>query len=138
MISDPEARVYTFVTAQAKKAFPKLSCSSLPENAPSSFPYALVVMTDEYDVRRTLTSTHENEYRHVTFEVNAYSAATSGRKSEAKAVSRAFAQAFKTLGFVETAGGQPIDLTDDSKRAIARYFCRFEAAVGPDGAFHTP
>lgn len=137
MAPDIESRVYTYVTKAARAAYPKLTCSSWAENVPSSFPYALVCMTDEYDVARTETSTHDNEYRHVTFEVNVYSAAASGRKSEARAISRTIARAFKVYGFVETAGGRPMDLTDDSKRAIARYFCRFEGAVSPDGIVYT-
>ncbi|MDD6566985.1 MAG: hypothetical protein PUF11_09425 [Parafannyhessea umbonata] len=136
MSKDVEPGVYTFVTKWAKQRHPKLTCSSWADNVPSEFPYALVCMTDEHDLSRTLNSSHANEYRHVTFEVNCYSAATSGRKYEAKAISRTFADAFKALGFVQTAGGQPIDLTDGSNRTIARYFCRFEANVSDGGTIH--
>lgn len=128
-MSDIETEVYDSVTSYARAEFPGLVTTSWPDAAPASYPFASVIQTDEYDVRPTLTSSHENEARHVTFEVNVYSAKVPGRKQEAKAISAAIARRFKGLGFVQTAGGQPLDLTDQSKRAVARYFSRFEAAV---------
>lgn len=133
MAPDIENAVYTAVTGKVKSIHSTLSTSSWQDAVPSSFPFALVCQTDEYDVQRTLNSSHSNEFRHVVFEVNVYSASKKGRKSEAKAIARDFAAAFRSLGFIETAGGHPVDLTDDSNRLIARYFCRFEASVSDGG-----
>lgn len=129
MSRDYEAEVYDDVSRFAKAAFPGLHTSSWPEPTEVEYPLATIVQTDEYDVRSTLTSSHDNEARHLTFEVNVYSARASGRKQEAKAITRAICDRFRGLGFVQTAGGQPLDLTDRDRRAVARLFCRFEAAV---------
>lgn len=133
MSPDIESAVYTATTKQVKSLHKGLTTSSWQDEAPSSFPFALVCQTDEYDIPRTSTSSHANEFRRVVFEVNVYSASRRGRKAEAKAIARDFAEAFRALGFIETAGGRPIDLTDDSNRLIARYFCRFEASVSEAG-----
>lgn len=129
MSRDYEAEIYDDVSKLAKAAHAGLHTSSWPEPAEVEYPLATIVQTDDYDVRRTLTSSHGNEARHLTFEVNVYSAKATGRKREAKAISRTIADRFKALGFVQTAGGQPLDLTDESQRAVARYFGRYEAAV---------
>lgn len=132
MSRDYEAEVYDAVSGYAKSRHPTLHTSSWPEPAQVEYPLATIVQTDDYDVRRTLTSGHTNEARHLTYEVNVYSALPSGRKQEAKAISRTIADRFKALGFVRTAGGQPLDLTDESQRAVARYLSRFEAEVQND------
>lgn len=137
MIPDIEAEVFDAVSSHARGLFPALETSSWPEAVPESYPFASIMQTDQYEVARTLTSDHENEFSHVTFEVNVYSADTRDRKGEAKAISRAIAERFRALGFVQTAGGQPLDLTDTQQRTVARYFSRFEAAT--DGTtIHNP
>ena len=134
MSRDIESEVFTLVTDAVMAEYPKLQCSSWPNSAPASFPFAQVTMTGERDVAKTRTSRRANEFRRVTFDVNVYSAAGKTRKSEAKAISRSFASAFRNIGFTETAGGQPLDLTDEStNRTVARYFCRFEATVSETG-----
>lgn len=129
MIPDIEAEVFDAVSSYATGLFPALETSSWPEAVPESYPFASIMQTDDYDVSRTLNSSHVGEARHVTFEVNVYSADPRDRKGEAKAISRAIAERFKALGFVQTAGGEPLDLTDPQQRTVARYFSRFEAAV---------
>lgn len=126
---DVESYVYSTVTKAAKAMFPTLTTASWTDVVEPKFPFALVQQTDDFDVRSTLNSTHSNEARHVTFEVNVYSDKARGRKAEAKSISSYIALVFKSLGFVETAGGSPIDLTDEQNRHLARYMCRFEASV---------
>lgn len=136
-MADIENRVYSTISALAKAQFPTLTTASWPDSTITDFPYALIIMTDSPDIKQTLTSTHENEATHVTFEVNVYSNATSGRKAEAKSIAQFIAAKFKFFGFTQTAGGQPLDLTDTNNQMIARYYSRFEAAIDAEGLIHT-
>lgn len=133
---DVESYVFDTVSKAAKKKFSTLKTASWNSATEPEFPFAMIQQTDDYDVQSTLNSTHANEARRVTFEVNVYSDKANGRKAEAKSISAYIAQVFKSLGFVETAGGSPIDLTDEQNRHLARYMSRFEASVQNDEIFN--
>ena len=136
MVVDYEAEIYDAVSSAAKEQFPELKTASWAAAIPASFPFAHIVQTEDYDYSPSLTSSHANEARHLTFEVNVYSDKASGRKAEAKSISLFIAQVFKALGFVQTLGGRPLDLTDTRDRAIARYMSRYEGLVHND-TIHT-
>lgn len=121
--------VYDTVSTSAKEAFPALNTASWYGATPPSFPFAYIVQTQDVDWQPSLTSNHENEAYEVTFEVNVYSDLASGRKQEAKAISNRIAAIFKALGFRQTLGGNPVDLTDEKNRTLARYLSRYEAKV---------
>lgn len=131
-MADYEAAIYDAVSSAAKAEFETLKTASWPAAVPASFPFAYIVQTEDYDYAQSLTSNHENEARHLTFEVNVYSDKAAGRKAEAKAISLFIARVFKTLGFVQTMGGRPLDLTDAQNRSLARYMSRYEGLVHND------
>lgn len=121
--------MYSFVSNYAKTKHPTLHTASASPNKEPDFPFAHIRQVAGYDVQSTLTSNHANEAVRVRFDVDVYSAAAKAPKIEAKRISSTIADAFKALGFVQTAGGEPIDLTDEKSRSIVRYFSRFEAVI---------
>lgn len=129
MRQDIESMVYDTVTRAVKEAYPSLSTASWYGVMPPSFPFAYIVQTQDSDWGPSLTSNHENEAYSITFEVDVYSGLSSGRKAEAKAISNHIAAIFKAMGFRQTLGGRPIDMTDAKNRALTRYLSRYEARV---------
>lgn len=135
-MSDVETEVYSFVCKYAKKKFPTLHTASASPDKEPDFPFAQIALVASSDVERTLTSSHNNEAKRVRFDVDVYSANPKAPKIEAKRISTVLADAFKALGFVQTAGSEPVDLTDAQNRSIVRFSSRYEAAVH-NGVIHT-
>ena len=129
MRQDIESMVYDTVSKAAKAAYPTLSTASWYGVTPPSFPFAYIVQTQDSDWGPSITSNHENEAYSITFEVDVYSDLESGKKAEAKAISNYIASVMKAMGFRQTLGGRPVDMTDASNRALARYLSRYEARL---------
>ena len=95
---------------------------------PSSFPAVTILESDNRVYQEMRTTTIENATR-VTYECNVYSAKTSGKKSEAKAIANTLDDVFESLGFTRTARTQAPNLNDAT---IYRLYLRYEAVVDSD------
>jgi hypothetical protein len=139
-VRDVEAIVYDYVTSYVKGKYPALENTiSAMEDIPTEFPCLYLRQTGSYDVYGSMTSFHDRDLQRVTFTADSFSQATSGRKREAKRISRLVALAFKKLGFTSTQGTQgPRDIQDETGRVTSWISGTYEAVFDPsDGTFCT-
>ena len=97
--------------------------------SPSQFPCVSVVEIDNAAYDRTQSSGSLENHADVTYEVNIYSNATSGKKSECKRIASLIDNEFATLGFSRTML-QPIPNVDDA--TIYRMTSRYRGVVSKD------
>ena len=90
---DCENEVYTRIATALRAAHPGIDVSGVLENVPAAFPHVTVEMTDNREIR----SADGHEREEVTFTVNIFSTAPTGKKTEAKKIAQTVDEAFRKI-----------------------------------------
>ena len=90
---DCENEVYTRIATALRAAHPGIDVSGVLENHPAAFPHVSVEMTDNKEIR----SADGHEREEVTFTVNIFSTAPTGKKTEAKKIAKTVDEAFRKI-----------------------------------------
>ena len=90
---DCENEVYTRIATVLREAFPGIDISGVLENVPAGFPHVSIEMTDNKELR----SADGHELAEVTFTINIFSNAKTGKKTEAKKIAKTADEAFRAI-----------------------------------------
>ena len=93
---DVENEVYTRVAQILRTAHPGINVTGDYANVPSSFPHVSIIQSDSKTVKEF---TDEEEMIQVVFDVDVYSNAKTGKKTEAKKISKTISDAFFSMNF---------------------------------------
>lgn len=85
---DIETEVFSIVSAEVRKKYPKIYMTGEYVKSPPSFPCVSLIETDNQVYRNTRDSGCIENHAQVLYEVNVYSNKTSGKKTECKAIMR--------------------------------------------------
>lgn len=129
---DIENDVFNLVAQAVRLRFPTVSVSGEYNDSPASFPAVTVVEADNNIVDSMRTVNIENAVS-VMYEVNVFSNAVSGRKSEAKAISNLIDDLLTSRGFTRMIRTQAPNLANAK---VYRIVSRYRAYVGPNGDNH--
>lgn len=119
---DVEAKVYSPIATALRTAYPGISVSGEYVNAPSSFPCATIVEQDNYMTLRNLSTSDDEEFATVMYEVNVYSNKSGGKKSECRAIMNTIDEMMYHRNFTRIAMSPVPNLNDATiYRMTARY-----------------
>ena len=79
---DIETEVFSIVSAEVRKKYPKIYMTGEYVKSPPSFPCLSLIETDNQVYRNTRDSGCIENHAQVLYEVNVYSNKTSGKKTE--------------------------------------------------------
>lgn len=123
---DIENDVYSTVAAALREAYPGIFVVNEDLPMPSKFPAVSIVEADNRIVQNMRTLSIENAAL-VMYEVNIFSAKSTGKKTEAKTIRDTVDGLFESMGFTRTMGNQISNFNDTQ---IYRIVCRYEATIG--------
>lgn len=83
---DRENEIYTMIAKTVKANFSNATCSSMPSNSPSSFPYVSIQQTGSYEQKNFMDSSNKEKFVTLTFQIDVYSNDTKSRKTECKKI----------------------------------------------------
>jgi hypothetical protein len=106
-----------------------LTISSEAIKRPASFPFATVIEKDNATNDRLRSTSPTEDYADLMYEVNVYSNAASGKKSECRTIASFIDEAMQMLGFTRVSLEPLINLDDSS---IYRMVGRYQATVSSD------
>ena len=119
---DIESKVYTPIAQELRLAGVNVSGEYV--NAPSKFPHASIVETDNYSVE--MDSSDTETFAMIMYEVNVYSNKGNAKKSECKSIMDTISQRMYSLNFVRIACTPVPNLENAS---IYRMTARFRAVT---------
>lgn len=99
---DIETEVFSIVSAEVRKKYPKIYMTGEYVKSPPSFPCVSLIETDNQVYRNTRDSGCIENHAQVLYEVNVYSNKTSGKKTECKAIIALIDSKMEALGFTRT------------------------------------
>lgn len=119
---DIETEVFSIVSAEVRKKYPKIYMTGEYVKSPPSFPCVSLIETDNQVYRNTRDSGSIENHVQVLYEVNVYSNKMSGKKAECKAIIALIDSKMEALGFTRTLMN-PVPNEEDATvyRMIARY-----------------
>ncbi len=119
---DVEAKVYSPIAAALRAAYSGISVSGEYVNAPSSFPAVTIVEQDNYMTLDKLSTSDDEEFATVMYEVNVYSNKSGGKKSECRAIMDTIDKMMYFRNFTRIAMSPVPNLNDATiYRMTARY-----------------
>ena len=83
---DVESKVYTPIAVGLRNAFSGIFVSGEYVKAPSSFPHASIVETDNYTSTDRMDTSDTERFATIMYEVNVYSNKAVGKKTECKEI----------------------------------------------------
>jgi hypothetical protein len=117
-----EAKVYSPIAAALRAAYSGISVSAEYVNAPSSFPDVTIVEQDNYMTLDKLSTSDDEEFATVMYEVNVYSNKSGGKKSECRAIMDTIDKMMYFRNFTRIAMSPVPNLNDATiYRMTARY-----------------
>ena len=125
---DIEFDIFTAVATALRTAHTGIFVTGEYVPVPPSFPAVSIIEADNRIVEEMRTLRIEDAAS-VMYEVQIYSAKTSGKKAEAKAIAETVNTAFTSLGFTRTLMNQIPNFNDAT---IYRIVCRYEAIIDKD------
>jgi hypothetical protein len=121
-VIDVEAKVYSPIAAALRAAYSGISVSGEYVNAPSSFPAVTIVEQDNYMTLDKLSTSDDEEFATVMYEVNVYSNKSGGKKSECRAIMDTIDKMMYFRNFTRIAMSPVPNLNDATiYRMTARY-----------------
>ena len=93
---DCENEVYTRVAQELRAAHSGINVTGDYANVPSSFPHVSIIQSDNLTVKKY---TDDEEMIQAVFDVDIYSNAKTGKKTEAKKISKTVSDAFFRMNF---------------------------------------
>ena len=132
---DIENEIIDEITTMLENYDDKIFVSSDSSKMPPSFPAVFIAQTDGFLADGYHVSTHEENFRSVTFEIDVYTNDLVGRKSHAKQISKLINDRMRQLNFTEQSSN-PLDLTTTTNSALCRYKSVFRANIGKDGVIY--
>jgi hypothetical protein len=121
-VIDVEAKVYSPIAAALRTAYSGISVSGEYVNAPSSFPAVTIVEQDNYMTLDKLSTSDDEEFATVMYEVNVYSNKSGGKKSECRAIMDTIDKMMYFRNFTRIAMSPVPNLNDATiYRMTARY-----------------
>lgn len=126
---DIENEIFSIVSAEVRKNYPKIYMTGEYIKIPPSFPCVSLVEVDNQIYRNTRDSGNIENHVQVIYEVNVYSNKTSGKKTECKSILAVLDVKMGTLGFTRTTM-TPVPNEQDA--TIYRMVARYRAVVGKD------
>lgn len=124
---DYESQIYSKVAAALRKQFPTVFVTGEYVKSPPRFPAVFITESDNALYRRGSSSSNDEEFSAVTYEVDVFSNRKTGKKSEAKAIMVAVSEQLHRLNF-QRMMMSPIPNEADS--TIYRYHAKFRAVIG--------
>lgn len=104
------------------------------ENEPAKFPCVYMTMMDSSVLSQD--SSRKECLIDITFDISVFSAKTSGKKAEAKAIMAIIDDAMRIDGFKRTFS-QPLDVSDKNNTSLCQLLNRYEAQVDDRGFIHS-
>lgn len=119
---DVETEVFSTVSENVRKQFPKAFMTGEYVKSPPSFPCVSLIEVDNQIYRNTRTTACIENHAQVLYEVNVYSNKKSGKKAECKAIAALIDRKMEALGFTRTLLN-PVPNEGDATiyRIVARY-----------------
>jgi hypothetical protein len=106
-------------------------------NVPPRFPAVYVIQTDSFEPRNARSSSRQELFNHITFDIEVYSNKASGKKSEAKAIMKIIDDVMRLDGFRRT-DLNFVDLTETTNNTVvARLLSRYTAEVDSTGRIYS-
>lgn len=126
---DIETEIFSIVSAEVRKKYPKIYMTGEYVKAPPSFPCVSLVEIDNQIYRNSRDSGSIENHVQVLYEVDVYSNKTSRKKAECKAIIAVIDSKMESLGFTRTMLN-PIPNEEDT--TIYRMTARYRAIIGKD------
>ena len=99
LLIDIENQVFTAVKTAVRGEYQSANVVGEYVRSPAKFPHVSVVETDNYTSSGHRDSADTERYATVTYEVNAYSNKTSGKKTECRGIMAIVDQTFYSMNF---------------------------------------
>lgn len=125
---DIETYLFDMISEKLRKQFKGIKVYGEELSAPSTFPCASIVETDNFTKANTQDSSSKENFASVVYTVNVYSNKTSGKKSECKAIISFIDDVFIHLGFSRTIK-EHITMNNAT---VCRMITRYTATVSDD------
>ena len=126
---DIENEIFSIVSAEVRKNYPKIYMTGEYIKIPPSFPCVSLVEVDNQIYRNTRDSGNIENHVQVIYEANVYSNKTSGKKTECKSILAVLDAKMGTLGFTRTT---MMPVPNEQDATIYRMVARYRAVVGKD------
>ena len=128
-----EEELFTKIATALRSQFSGIYVSGEYVNQPSSFPAVFIIEMDNKANRRTRSSSSNENYADVMYQVDVYSNKTKGRKAEAKQIMAAVDEQFAAMGFTRSYLNPVPNMNDAT---IYRMTGRWIATVSPQGVVY--
>jgi len=121
-VIDIETEVFSIVSVEVRKKYPKIYMTGEYVKSPPSFPCVSLIESDNQVYRNSRDSGNLENHAQVLYEVNVYSNKMSGKKAECKAIMALIDSKMGALGFTRTLMN-PVPNEEDATvyRMVARY-----------------
>lgn len=83
---DVENQIYTPIAETLREVFPGIETSGEYVKAPSAFPHVSIVEQDNYPTLTRLSTSDNEEFATIMYEVNVYSNKSSGKKAQCRSI----------------------------------------------------
>lgn len=130
---DIENEIYSAVSSALKAEFSVIDVKSKLDLAPTKFPCVCFEEADNAVYRRTQDSASLENHAEVLFEVNVFSAKTSGAKAECKAIFDVIDNVMEARGFTRL-GKRPVG---EEAPITYRLVGSYRGVVGADNSIST-
>jgi hypothetical protein len=120
---DIESQIFTKIV----EALPDVYVAGMYEAVPSAFPAVYISEIDNSVWRNGISSSRQENYAAIEYEVNIYSNKTSGRKSECRQIAATVDSVMESLNFTRRTFTPVPNFADAT---IYRVVARYRAVVG--------
>lgn len=122
MIANLDAKVYTPIAEALREAYEGIYVSGEYVNAPPMFPAVCIEETDNRTAEDHLSTSADEQFSIVTYEVNVYSNLKTGRKKQAREIMEMIDGMFYDSNFIRLSMAPVPNMADNSiYRLTARY-----------------
>jgi len=134
MIDIENATFTNVYKALVAEGYTDIKMYSSMENEPAKFPCVYMTMMDSYTYSKD--SSRSDRLIDVLFDISVFSAKTSGKKAEAKAIMAIIDDTMRLDGFIRTFS-QPLDVSDKNNTSLCQLLNRYEAQVDNRGFIYS-
>lgn len=125
-----ESKIFTILAEALRADYEGIYVTGEYVPAPPRFPAVSIEMADDYISTDHLSTTNNEEYSTVMFEVTVYSNLETGRKKQAKQILSTIDELFYTMNFIRLSSTPVPNLADSTiYRIVARYRAETDGRV---------
>lgn len=125
-----DAKIFTPIAEMLREEFEGIYVTGEYVPAPPRFPAVSIEQADDYTSENRQTSSYEETYHMVMFEVNVYSNLKTGRKLQARQILSKIDELFYMMNFTRLSTTPVHNLADETiYRLVARYRAETDGSI---------